>query len=71
MPDPIKTQILDRVATVLTPLVTNATFRSLTRETDRLREAAGLVVPARPALRVVATALRNCCSSGWPALLAR
>ena len=47
MPDPIKTQILDRVATVLAPLVTNGTFRSLSRETDRLRE-----LKAVPALMI-------------------
>jgi len=38
MPDPIKQQVIARVITTLTPLVTNATFRSLTRENDRLRE---------------------------------
>jgi hypothetical protein len=42
MPDPVKTLILNRVVTTLTPLVTNATFRSLTRENDRLRETKSL-----------------------------
>ena len=47
MPDPIKQQILARVIADLTPLVTNATVRSLTRENDRLRETKSL-----PALMV-------------------
>ena len=42
MPDSIKTQILARVVTTLTPLVTNTTVRSLTRENDRLRDAKAL-----------------------------
>ena len=42
MPDPIKQQVIARVITVLTPLVTNATFRSLTRENDRLRDSKSL-----------------------------
>jgi hypothetical protein len=42
MPDPIKQQIMARVISNLTPLVTNATFRSLTRENDRLRETKSL-----------------------------
>ena len=42
MPDPIKQQIMDRVVTTLTPLVTAATFRSLTRENDRLRDTKAL-----------------------------
>ena len=47
MPDSIKHQIVDRVITTLTPLVTNGTFRSLTRESDRLRE-----IKALPALMI-------------------
>ena len=42
MPDSIKTQILARVVTTLTPLVTATTFRSLTRENDRLRDTKSL-----------------------------
>ena len=42
MADSIKTQILARVVTTLTPLVTNATVRSLTRENDPLRDAKAL-----------------------------
>ena len=50
MPDSIKNQILDRVISTLTPLLANGTFRSLTRESDRIREIKSL-----PALMVIDT----------------
>ena len=42
MPEPIKNQIIDRVISDLTALVTAGTFRSLTRENDRLRDTKAL-----------------------------